>query len=417
MMPCCSSPFQCLAIPLRKSGSGFVGALKKLQQRQLRRGSAAHIVIAQEEFSQILTVEGLLRTNRDGRQSRWFWSGIGVESGGRETVIARPEPTTDHFMRVGFPRHAIGPWTLWCAPSGKQGERQVEATPEEVDGTALAQKRRAVALHDGVGLHQDAPEALGVDRVVGGVDLIDITANGILHFAGQGIDGDLDAQGVQAGHEFPVKRGDGAGEQRQRFRGSLACANGEIVLDEVKCDFKGAPVIGNGRGRQPSRGDIEGDMPPVVEKGTQFHSDFAHDLRPQMQGLAGVPPGLIGEGWPALPSFPLLCVACVLHGLLHLIVSLLHSFAPRGLHDVRLAAWSAASKASCSQEPRYKAPLMKKVGVPCTPLRSPPSTSSSMRASARWSARARAYCCRSRPTASANWARSASARVCWWWKM
>src|SRR3989442_4531354 len=227
-------------------------------------------------------------------------------------------------MRVGFPRHAIGPWTLWCTPSRKKGECQVEAAPEEVDGTALSEKRRAVALHDGVGLHQDAPEALGVDGVVGGVDLIDITANGVAHFAGQGVDGDLDAQGVQAGHEFPVKRGDGARDQRQRFGGSLAGANGEIVLDEVKCDFKGAPVIGNGRGGQPSRGDREGDMPPVVEKGTQFHSDFAHDLCPQMQGLAGVPPYLKGERWPALPSFPVLCLARSLHVLLRLVVSLLY---------------------------------------------------------------------------------------------
>src|SRR6266700_3523074 len=322
MMPCCSSPFQCLAIPLRKSGSGFVGALKKLQQRQLRRGSAAHIVIKQEEFSQILTVESLLRTNRGGRQSRWFWSGIGIESRGRETVIARPEPTTDHFMRVGFPRHAIGPWTLWCAPSRKKGECQVEAAPEEVDGTALAQKRRAVALHDGFGLHQDAPEALGVDGVVGGVDLIFITANGMLHFARQGVDRDLDAQGVQASHKFPVKRGDGAGDQWQHFARSLARENEELVIDEVKIDFKGAAVIGNGGRGQPARGDREGDMPPVVEKGREFHSDLAHDLCPQMQGLTGVLPCLKWERWPALRSFPLLCLARRLHVLLHLVVSL-----------------------------------------------------------------------------------------------
>src|SRR5947208_2423594 len=83
-------------------------------------------------------------------------------------------------------------------------------------GPALAEKGRTVALQDGVGLHQDAPEALGVDGVVRRVDLIDITANGILHFAGQGVDRDLDPQGMQAGHEFPVKRGDGSGDQWQR---------------------------------------------------------------------------------------------------------------------------------------------------------------------------------------------------------
>src|SRR5256885_13420668 len=48
-------------------------------------------------------------------------------------------------------------------------------------------------------------------------------------------------------------------------------------------------------------------------------------------------------------------------------------------HDPLLAASSAANSASFSQEPRYKTSLMKNVGVPCTPLRSPPSISFSMR--------------------------------------
>src|SRR2546426_4038820 len=60
-------------------------------------------------------------------------------------------------------------------------------------------------------------------------------------------------------------------------------------------------------------------MPPVVEKGRECHADFAHDLGPQVQGLAGLSPGLIGQRWPALRSFPVLCVACILHVLLHLV--------------------------------------------------------------------------------------------------
>src|SRR5438270_10736408 len=107
-----------------------------------------------------------------------------------------------------------------------------------------------------------------------------------------------------------------------------------MVLKEVKRDVKGLTAKGNGRGGQSSRGDVQGDMPPVVEKGGEFHSDFAHDLCPHMQGPAGVPPGLIGQRRPTLYSFPLLCVACVLHMLLHLIVSLLRSFDLEGFTRV-----------------------------------------------------------------------------------
>src|SRR6266568_2867908 len=83
--------------------------------------------------------------------------------------------------------------------------------------------------------------------------------------------------------------------------------------------------------------------------------------------------GRAGQPSARFPCWVLLvfsmgCSTCLSHCSL--------DFSPRGLHDVRLAAWSAASKASCSQEPRYKTSWMKNVGVPCTPLRWPPSTSS-----------------------------------------
>src|SRR5439155_23816046 len=106
----------------------------------------------------------------------------------------------------------------------------------------------------------DAPEAVGVERVIRGVDLIFITANGVVHFAGQGVNRDLDAQDVQTVHKFPVEGGHRAGDERQHFGGSLAGANRDIVLDEVKRHVKGAIVMGNGRGGQSARGDVQGDM-------------------------------------------------------------------------------------------------------------------------------------------------------------
>ena len=157
------------------------------------------------------------------------------------------------------------------------------------------------------------------------MDLIFITANGIANFARQGVDRDLDPQSMQAGHKLPVKSGDRPGDQWERFSGPIARENEEVVINEVEIDGKGAALIGNGRGRQPTRGDIQRDMPPVVHRRTQLHSDLANDLRPQMQGIASVPPCLKGESWPALRSFPVLCLAYALHLLLVLrVVSLLH---------------------------------------------------------------------------------------------
>src|SRR5258708_33708160 len=99
---------------------------------------------------------------------------------------------------------------------------------------------------------------------------------------------------------------------------------------------------------------------------------------------------------PRFLSIHVLCLEYVFH-LLHVLLVVSLAASSDGRHAVRLAAWSVGSKASCSQESRYKTPLMKKVGVPCTPLRSPPSTSSSMRARPRRSAMSRVYCCISRP--------------------
>ena len=79
------------------------------------------------------------------------------------------------------------------------------------------------------------------------MDLIKITADGILHFAGQGVDRDLDAQRVQAVYKLPIKRGHRAGDERQHLRGSLAGTHDEVVLEEVKRHVKVATMVGNGR--------------------------------------------------------------------------------------------------------------------------------------------------------------------------
>src|SRR5947209_14483022 len=152
--------------------SSFVAALEKVQQGLVRRGSAAHVIVAQEEFTHLGAVERRCRTERGGFESRWGRRGVGVESRCRKTVIAGPEATTDLFMRVGLLRDAIGTWACRCSPTREKGQCQVEAAPEKLDRAALAGKVRAVVLHNAVRLHQDAPEAVGVDGIIGGMHLI-----------------------------------------------------------------------------------------------------------------------------------------------------------------------------------------------------------------------------------------------------
>src|SRR5260370_29202973 len=95
---------------------GFVGALAKIHQRLFRRISAAHVIVAQQEFPYLGAVERRSRTNRGRLESRRLRIAVGVESTCRATVIAGPEPTTTLFMRDGFPRHPICSWTFSSAP-------------------------------------------------------------------------------------------------------------------------------------------------------------------------------------------------------------------------------------------------------------------------------------------------------------
>ncbi len=206
-------PFQCLTIPLRELCPDLVGTLEEFQEDLFRCVCAPHILVAQEEQALVGTVPGRIGTKSGCREAWRFRNRIRVERRRFERFIPWPKPGTDHFMRVGFACDPISPFALGCASSRKARDRQVETPPEKMDGTALAEKRGAELLEDLVDLHQDAPEALGVDGVVGGVDLIFITANGIAHFARQRVDRDFDPQSVQASHKFPVKSGDGPGDR------------------------------------------------------------------------------------------------------------------------------------------------------------------------------------------------------------
>ena len=67
----------------------------------------------------------------------------------------------------------------------------------------------------------------------------------------------------------------------------------------VEVDLKRfAAGMGHGRGREPPGGDVQRHVPPVVDQRPVHHADLAHDLRPQLEGVAGRLPLVDGQRRP-----------------------------------------------------------------------------------------------------------------------
>src|SRR3989442_13329941 len=105
-----------------------------------RRVCAPDIIVGQEKQAHAGTVQGRAGTKSGFLQSRWFRNGIRVERGRFECLVTWPEPTTDHFMRIGFACDPVCPCAFGGAPSRKTCHRQVETPPEQMNRAALANK-------------------------------------------------------------------------------------------------------------------------------------------------------------------------------------------------------------------------------------------------------------------------------------
>ena len=72
------------------------------------------------------------------------------------------------------------------------------------------------------------------------------------------------------------------------------------MVDEIEVDLKNSFAEGNGRGREPTRSHVKGDVPGVIEPRSLRQPNFADDLGPQLKRRAAIPPDLVGEIRPCL---------------------------------------------------------------------------------------------------------------------
>jgi hypothetical protein len=291
--------FEGLAIPMGELSAGFVGGLTKVEERGAGRWGAANIVIHENELVELRVVPGGVRAHARFAEAWWLGSHVVIEGWPFEAA-AGPKADAADLVGIGFAGDGIGAGAFRGGATGKTGDGMVEATPEKVHGAGLAEEAGAELLENAIHGDEDLPEPARIFGIVRGVDAILVKGNGVGDFHWHFPNLDLDARRAKHAHKGLIKIGHRAGEERERFDLAVVGLQHEFVIEEIEAQFEGAPRVGNCRGGQAARADIERHIPPVIQPGSKSEANFADDLRPHVEGGVGILPRCEWEGRPAV---------------------------------------------------------------------------------------------------------------------
>ena len=124
------------------------------------------------------------------------------------------------------------------------------------------------------------------------VYLVALEGNWIRHFVRPRVDLDVEIEPAQRPHDAPVEQRDRLRLERDPGVRPVADVDNELVVDEVEVDLKRAQPLRNRGRRQSARGDVEGAVPPVIDRRALPEPNLADDLRPHVQGRTRVGPRL-----------------------------------------------------------------------------------------------------------------------------
>src|SRR3984957_9789487 len=185
-------------------------------------------------------------------------------------------------------RHAAG-MARRAAP-GKARHRKVKAAPEEMHRACLAEEAGTKLLEHPIGIGKHLEKAPYRRRIVGGMPVVLRKPDRLRQFVGHLIDRDVDAELGEIGHDGRVETRDRLPGQRKLPPGAVAGRNPQNMIDQVEVDLKCPDAVGDRRGRQPPRGDIERDVPGMVQPGSAREAHLADDLGPKMQRFISLAP-------------------------------------------------------------------------------------------------------------------------------
>src|SRR5713226_10699428 len=108
-------------------------------------------------------------------------------------------------------------------------------------------------------------------------------------FVGRLVDSDVNAEVRKVSRDSGVEARYRLSDQCQLPPYAVAGGGPQDMIDEVEIDLEGPRPIGDRRGGQSARGDVQRDVPGMIQPGRARQADLADDLGPQMQRYAGLP--------------------------------------------------------------------------------------------------------------------------------
>ena len=168
--------------------------------------------------------------------------GVAVKSGVRVGVVARPETRAADLVAIGYTndcigqvRRAAGVEESWATREAR--DREIEAAPEEMHQTGLAQEAGAESREQRVRDNEGAPEAVRGIGVVGAVNFIGRKRDRVVHLVWSRADGDMHPEHGQRIEQFAVERRDRFGRECDARFTAAAGEDGELVRDEIEADL------------------------------------------------------------------------------------------------------------------------------------------------------------------------------------
>src|SRR5438132_1490903 len=106
------SSLQRIAIPFARIRRRLVRRLAEAEERVLRIGRVAHVMVSEDEDGQLIVVAGLGRFDLRILEPLRRRGSVGVERGIAECVAAGPPAATADLVRVGLTRHRVRLWIV-----------------------------------------------------------------------------------------------------------------------------------------------------------------------------------------------------------------------------------------------------------------------------------------------------------------